>query len=62
MNTPSLEHFFSQKILAPLRERDKEARTNKEFYLGAKQYEYIPTLVGHEPVVDYPNENFNSTE
>ena len=56
MNTPSLEQFLSQKILTPLRERDKEAETNKAFYLGEKCFEYIPTLVGHEPVVDYPME------
>jgi len=56
MTTPSLEQYFSQKILTPLRERDKEADTNKAFYLGEKQYEYIPTLEGHEPTVDYPTE------
>jgi len=52
----SLEQYFSERLLGPLRDRDKEAQTNKEFYLGEKCFEYIPTLVGHEPVVDYPTE------
>jgi len=56
MNTPSLEQYFSERLLAPVKEWQKEAQTNKEFYLGEKCFEYIPTLVGHEPVVDYPSE------
>jgi len=56
MNNPSLEQFFSQKILSPLRERDKEVDTNKAFYLGKKEFEYIPTLEEHAPTVDYPTE------
>ena len=52
----SLEQYFSERLLAPVKEWQKEAQTNKEFYLGEKCFEYIPTLVGHEPVVDYPSE------
>lgn len=56
MNYPSLEQYFSEKLLAPVREWQKEAQVNKEFYLGEKCFEYIPTLVGHVPTVDYPTE------
>jgi len=51
-----LEQYFSERLMAPLREREKEVATNKQFFLGKKEFEYIPTLVGHEPVVDYPIE------
>jgi len=54
--TDPLEKYFSEKLLAPVREWKREADTNKAFYLGEKCFEYIPTLVGHEPVVDYPTE------
>lgn len=53
----SLEQYFSQRLLTPLREWQKEAQVNKEFYLGEKQYEYIPTVAGHEPAVEFPDEN-----
>lgn len=56
MNTPSLEEYFSQRLLAPLAEWKKEAQTNKDFYMGEKCYEYIVTLGGDEPVVEYPTE------
>ena len=56
MNPPSLEQYFSDRLLAPLREWQREAATNKEFYLGEKTFEYVVTLVGHEPVVDYPTD------
>jgi len=52
----SLEQYFSDRLLAPVREWQKESDTNKAFYLGDKQYEYIPTLEGHAPTVDYPVE------
>jgi hypothetical protein len=56
MNTPSLEEYFSQRLLQPLAEWNKEAATNKEFYLGDKTFEYVKTMTGDEPVVDYPSE------
>ena len=51
-----LEQYFSDKLLAPVKEWQKEANTNKAFYLGEKQYEYIPTVAGHEPTINYPTE------
>jgi hypothetical protein len=27
-----------------------EAQTNKEFHLGPKEYDYIPTIAGHVPI------------
>lgn len=55
---PSLEQYFSQRLLEPLAEWQKEADTNKAFYLGEKSFEYIPTVAGHEPTIVYPtNEN-----
>ena len=47
---------FLPIITGPLRERERESQTNKEFHLGAKEFEYIPTLEGHAPTVDYPAE------
>ncbi len=52
----SLEKYFTEKLLAPVVEWNKEAKTNREFYLGEKCYEYIPTIAGHEPTVNYPTE------
>ena len=44
-----LGDYFTDKILAPVREWQLEAQTNKEFYLGDKTYSYIATATGHEP-------------
>ena len=44
-----LGDYFTDRILAPVREWQLEARTNKEFYLGDKEYEYVVTATGHEP-------------
>lgn len=38
-------------------EREKEAQTNKAFFLGKKEFEYVSTLAGHEPTVNYPDES-----
>lgn len=46
-----LEKYFSERLLAPLAEREKEAVTNKAFYLGEKEFEFVKTLTGDEPVV-----------
>jgi len=51
-----LEQYLSERLMAPLREWQKEAATNKAFFLGKKEFEYIPTLEGHAPTVDYPVE------
>jgi len=48
--TDPLEKFFSEKLLAPVREWQKEAETNKEFYLGEKTFEYVKTMTGDEPI------------
>ena len=44
-----LGDYFKDRILAPVREWQLEAATNKEFYFGAKEFEFVPTLLGHEP-------------
>ena len=53
---PTLQQFFTEKILAPVKEWQKEADTNKRFYLGDKQFEYVATVTGHEPVDEDLNE------
>ena len=45
-----LGDYFKYRILSPVREWQLEADTNKEFYLGTKEFEFVPTLLGHEPV------------
>ncbi len=52
----SLEKYFSERLLEPLKERDKEAATNREFYMGDKSFEYLATLTGHESVINYTTE------
>ena len=44
-----LGDYFRDRILAPVREWQLEAATNKEFYLGTKKFDYVATLSGHEP-------------
>jgi len=44
-----LGDYFRDRILAPVREWQLEADTNKEFYLGDRTYDYIATATGHEP-------------
>lgn len=51
----TLEQYFTDKLLAPIKEWQKEATTNKAFYLGEKEFEYIPTILGHEPTVRFPD-------
>ncbi len=53
----SLEKYFTEKLLAPVAEWQKEATTNKEFYLGEKEFEYVVTMTGAEPTVNYPDDN-----
>ena len=54
----NLRDYFASRIMTPLREWQKEADTNKAFYLGEKEFEYVVTLTGAEPTVNYPdNEN-----
>ena len=52
----SLEKYFSERLLAPVREWQKEAETNKQFYMGEKEFEFVKTLTGDEPAVNYPTE------
>ncbi len=52
----TLEKYFSERLYGPFKEWNKEANTNKEFYMGEKSFEYIPTLTGHESVISYPTE------
>lgn len=52
----SLEQYFSKRLLEPLAEREKEAQTNKAFFLGKKEFEYVKTLTGDEPVNEFNNE------
>ncbi len=47
----SMEKYFTERLLAPVKEWQKEADTNKAFYMGDKQFEYVVTLTGHESVV-----------
>ena len=54
---PSLEQYFSDRLLAPVREWQKEAQVNKEFYLGEKSFEYVKTMTGDEPVVGLGDES-----
>ncbi len=56
MNSPTLEQYFTEKLLSPVAEWQREATSNKAFYLGEKEFEYIPTITGHEPTVNYPRE------
>ena len=51
----TLEKYFSDKLLAPVKEWQKEAATNKEFYMGDKSFEYLVTLTGNEPVINFPD-------
>jgi len=44
-----LYDYFTDRILAPVREWQLEAQTNREFYLGDKSYDYVVTVAGHEP-------------
>ena len=53
----SLEGYFSERLLSPLIERDNEAGTNKEFHMGDKSFEYLKTLTGDEPVINFPTES-----
>ena len=53
MNQPKqLGDYFRDRILAPLRESKIEEVTNKEFYLGDKEFTYVATVSGHEPLSD----------
>jgi hypothetical protein len=45
-----LGDYFKDRILGPVREWQLEADTNKAFYLGEKEFEYVATLTGNEPV------------
>src|SRR5678815_4202319 len=47
-----LGDYFTDRILAPVREWQLEADTNKEFYLGSKEFTYVATVSGHEPLSD----------
>lgn len=52
----TLEEYFSQRLLAPVKEWQKEAATNKAFYLGEKEFEFVKTLTGDEPVIGLTDE------
>ena len=47
-----LSDYFTDRILAPVREWQLEAKTNKEFYLGSKEFTYAATVSGHWPLSD----------
>ena len=54
----TLEQYFSERLLVPLKEWQKEADTNRTFYMSKKEFEFLVTLTGHEPTINYPtNEN-----
>lgn len=55
-NPTALEQMktFMPLIMKPVAEWQREARTNKAFYLGQKEFYYIATLTGHEPVAKNP--------
>lgn len=36
--------------------RNEEVQTNKAFHLGNKEYEYVATLEGHEPLTNPDDE------
>jgi hypothetical protein len=55
-DSDTLEKYFSERLYGPLKEWQREASTNREFYLGEKEFEFIPTVCGHEPVINYPTE------
>lgn len=46
----SLEQYFFEQLLAPIKEWQREADTNREFYMGKKEFEYVKTLTGDEPI------------
>ncbi len=45
-----LGDYFKDRIMAPVREWKKEADTNKAFYMGDKEFEYVKTMTGDETV------------
>lgn len=52
MNSDSnLRDYFIERIMSPVKEWQKEAQTNKAFYLGEKEFEYVKTLTGDCPVI-----------